>query len=162
VQLDGRLQEAGSIVWSDGTCSGYGRQGTPTAPPYMFQRDIDYGSGALFFTRRELFRSLGGFDEAFAPAYYEDADFCLRLGQAGFRVVYEPRACALHFEFASSSSPADALAQQAERRPLFLAKHAEALAQHAAAGAAPLFARTHGDDRRVLFIDDRVPHAALG
>ena len=52
VHLDGRLQEAGAIIWRDGTCQGYGRGDRPTAPPYMFRRDVDYGSGAFLLTRR--------------------------------------------------------------------------------------------------------------
>ena len=30
-----------------------------------------------------MFTELGGFDEAYAPAYYEDADFCMRLAAGG-------------------------------------------------------------------------------
>src|SRR5262249_9866679 len=68
----GTLQEAGSIIWSDGTCLGYGRGNSPFAPEYSFRRDVDFCSAAFLLTPRELFLRLGGFDLAFSPAYYED------------------------------------------------------------------------------------------
>ena len=63
---------------------------------------MDYCSGAFLFTPTELFRSLGGFSADFAPAYYEDADYCMTLWQNGLRVVYEPHAVIRHYESASS------------------------------------------------------------
>ncbi|MFY8107037.1 MAG: glycosyltransferase family 2 protein, partial [Elstera sp.] len=102
ILLNGRLQEAGSIIWQDGSCLGYGRNLPPEAPEVMFRRDVDYCSGAFLLFRRALFAEMGGFDERYAPAYYEETDFCLRLWQRGLRVVYEPRAVLDHFEFGSS------------------------------------------------------------
>ncbi len=66
---DGRLQEAGSIIWSDGSCEGYGRGDDPSAPEFNFERDVDFCSAALLLTPRRLFESLGGFDERYRPAY---------------------------------------------------------------------------------------------
>jgi GT2 family glycosyltransferase len=163
VGLDGRLQEAGSIVWRDGTCTGYGRGDAPLAPAYMFERDVDYGSGALLLTPRGLFLAAGGFDDAYAPAYYEDADYALRLWAAGRRVVYEPRVVALHHQFASAPSIAEALEQQAARRPTFEARRRVELGgQPAPDPANVLGARSRTRGLRVLFVDDRVPHASLG
>ncbi len=163
---DGTLQEAGSIVWNDGSCLGYGRGQAPDRPEFMFRRDVDYCSGAFLLTPRALFEELGGFDEDFAPAYYEEADYCLRLWRTGRRVVYEPRATVLHHEFASSPSMAHAVRMQAERRALFVRKHAaELAAQQPPAVERVLAARTRGRAQggaRVLVLDDRVPHDALG
>ena len=49
--------------------------------------------------RADCWRRLGGLDDAFAPAYYEEVDFCLRAKEAGWRVVYEPTAVVRHYEF---------------------------------------------------------------
>ena len=49
----------------------------------MFRRDVDYCSGAFLLTPTALFRRLGGFDERYAPAYYEETDYCVRLWKAG-------------------------------------------------------------------------------
>ena len=68
--LDGSLQEAGSLIWQDGSCLGYGRGEDPEQPEYMFRRDVDYCSGAFLLFRKQDFIALNGFDEEFAPAYY--------------------------------------------------------------------------------------------
>jgi GT2 family glycosyltransferase len=85
---DGRLQEAGGIIFSDASGWNYGRLDTPQKPEYSFSRDVDYVSGAALLLSTELFRSLGGFDERYAPAYYEDADLCFAVRASGKRVVF--------------------------------------------------------------------------
>jgi GT2 family glycosyltransferase len=164
VLLDGSLQEAGSIVWADGSCLGYGRGASPSAGPFMFQRDVDYGSGAFLLTPRELFLERGGFDEDYRPAYYEEVDYCLWLHERGRRVVYEPRATIVHYEFASSRKREDAIRMQVERRAVLVGKHEAALRRQPAPQLErALWARQRpGRGRRILLLDDRVPHAALG
>ena len=161
--LDGSLQEAGSIIFADGSCMGYGRGQDPDAPAFRFRREVDYCSGAFLLTPRQLFERLGGFDEAFAPAYYEETDYCMRLRQHGFRVLYEPAAAIRHVEFASSVSSERALALQARHRALFVERHRETLRdQPPPDPSRALFARSSGRRRRLLIIDDRVPHVGLG
>lgn len=160
---DGSLQEAGSIVWSDGSCLGYGRGADPFAPEFMFQRDVDYCSGALLLTPRELFLGMGGFDERYAPAYYEEVDYCVRLWRSGRRVVYDPHMTAQHFEFASSSSMDAAVRMQVERRATFVGIHRDWLeSQPAPVIDRALHARSRRRGLRVLFVDDRVPRRRLG
>ncbi|MGC3991459.1 MAG: glycosyltransferase [Chthoniobacteraceae bacterium] len=158
---DGKLQEAGSIIWNDGSCQGYGRGDDPLAPPYQFRRDVDFCSGAFLLTRSRLFGS--GFDEAFSPAYYEETDYCVRLWKSGYRVVYEPSAAILHFEFASSASSQNAIALQVKNRATFQERHHDWLRQQPAPTGDLLRVRRrpHGQPR-VLFIDDLVPHPHYG
>ena len=54
-------------------------------------------TGACLMTRAEVFREVGGFDEAF-PLNYNDVDYCLRVRRAGYRVVYTPHAQLYHHE----------------------------------------------------------------
>ena len=162
---DVTLQEAGSHIWRDGSCAGYGRGGSPFAPEYMFRRDVDYCSAVFLLTRRDLFLEGGGFDEAFAPAYYEDTDYCVRLWKRGKRVVYDPRVSVLHYEFASSGSQRSALDLQSRHRQVFVEKHGEWLrAQPPFSPDDALRAREHTRPRRkrILYLDDRVPHVRLG
>ncbi len=163
VFLDGRLQEAGSIIWNNGTCSGYGRDDDPLAAPYMFRRDVDYCSGALLLTRKDLFDRLGGFDSVFSPAYYEETDYCVRVWDAGFRIVFEPGATILHYEFASRS-PDEASELQMRHRQIFVERNqARVSTYRSKSDANVLFARTAGvRKQRILIIDDRVPHPYLG
>jgi GT2 family glycosyltransferase len=161
--IDGALQEAGDIIWSDASCAGYGRGADPWAPEFQFRRDVDYVSGAFLMTPRALFEDMGGFDLAFAPAYYEETDYCARLWARGMRVGYDPRIRLTHFEFGSSSSSAAALALQAAHREVFATRHAAELAQQPAPGSPPLKARMRGPVRgRVLILDDMVPTPELG
>ena len=163
ILLDGTLQEAGSIVWQDGGCLGYGRGDNPTAPAYMFRRDVDYCSGAFLLTPRRIWEQLGGFDEVYKPAYYEETDYCIRLWEHGLRVVYEPSAVLVHYEFASSKSSANAIQLQIEHRRIFAERHREILARQCFPDVAnALIARSRGTTERVLFLDERVPHVWLG
>ena len=96
---DGRLQEAGGIIFNDGSGANIGRNYQDTTDPlFNFVRPVDYCSAALLATPRSLFLELGGFDTHFAPAYYEDTDYAFRLREAGWRVYYQPDACVIHFE----------------------------------------------------------------
>ena len=161
--LDGTLQEAGNVIWRDGSCAGYGRGDKPDNGAYLFRREVDYCSGAFLMLRTGLFRQLGGFDEAFAPAYYEESDFCLRLIAEGYRVVYEPMAYLRHYEFASTGSMRAAAALQKKNRTLFRKKHAGFLRDQPAADPARiLHARTSNKHPNLLLIDDAVPHVSLG
>ena len=163
ILLDGTLQEAGSIIWQDASCAGYGRGDSPFAPEYMFQRDVDYSSGAFLLTPKDLFFKLGGFDQSYYPAYYEETDYCFRLKQIGKRVVYDPNAVILHFEFASSQSSKQAIRLQIKNQENFLQKHSSFLKfQQASVDLNFLEARMLNQKRRILFIDDRVPHPSLG
>ncbi len=162
----GALQEAGSIVWSDASTLGYGRDLPPDCGEAMYRRDVDYCSGAFLMTPRSLWDRLGGFDEAFAPSYYEDADYCMRLRRCGFRVVYEPAAAADHFEFGSEAHRGDARAAMERNRKRFRARHAAMLHRshlpHAPSNI--LIARTARppERQRMLVLDNEVPLGALG
>lgn len=163
VLLDGRLQEAGSLVWADGSCAGYGRGEDPEAGEFRFRRPVDYCSGAFLLTPLERFRALGGFDTVYSPAYYEESDYCLRLQDQGLQVVYEPFAVIRHFEFASSGGQDGAVALQQRNRQVFAERHARRLAGKARPNPAGLLqARSLSSRPRLLLIDDRVPHEALG
>jgi GT2 family glycosyltransferase len=99
---DGTLQEAGSIVFNDGSAANFGRgEKALDAPLYNYVREVDYCSGALLATPRELFNQLGGFDARYSPAYYEDVDYCFRVRSKGRRVYYQPASIVTHHEGAS-------------------------------------------------------------
>lgn len=48
--------------------------------------------------RKELWDEIGGFDERFIPAYYEDVDLAFQVRERGYKVVYQPESEVVHFE----------------------------------------------------------------
>jgi O-antigen biosynthesis protein len=95
---DGRLQEAGGIVWVDGHGWNYGRGKDPDESRFRYAREVDYCSASSLLVRKHLFDELGGFDERYAPAYYEDTDLCFGVRSLGYKVVYQPLSRVIHYE----------------------------------------------------------------
>lgn len=99
---DGYLQEAGGIVWKDASAWNYGNQQDPEDAKYSYVKSVDYVSGASMMIRAELWNEIGGFDERFAPAYYEDTDLAFSVRQKGYDVVFQPKSVVVHFEGVSN------------------------------------------------------------
>jgi len=124
----GVLQEAGCIIYQNGTTNGYLRFAAAEDPRAMFIRDVDYCSGVFCILRRDKFLAMGGFDLAYAPAYFEETDLCMRLREAGLRCIYNPSLLIEHFEFGSQPT-ASAKRNIAERRQIFLGRWEKTLVE---------------------------------
>lgn len=98
---DGKLQEAGGIIFNDGSGYNYGRNDDPNNYKYNYVREVDYCSGACLLVRKDVFEKIDGFDEQFTPAYYEDTDLCFAIRKLGYKVIYQPKSNVIHFEGAS-------------------------------------------------------------
>lgn len=101
---DGLLQEAGGILWKDGSAWNYGNRQNPNLPEFNYVKEADYISAASVMIRRTLWEEIGGFDERFVPAYYEDTDLAFTVRSKGYRVMYQPKSVVVHFEGVSNGT----------------------------------------------------------
>ena len=159
---DGSLQEAGGIVFADGSAANFGRGDDPRKPEYNYVRDVDYCSGAAIMLPSTLWLQLGGFDNYYERAYYEDTDLAFRVRQAGYRTLYQPFAKIIHSEGATSGTdPSKGEKRyQTENQVRFLERWRDALELgHAAPSTPPELAKDRGVAGHVLIIDWATPMA---
>lgn len=159
VYPDGRLQEAGGLVFADGSCWTTGRFEPRDVPLFRCRREVDYVSGASLLIRREVFVRVGGFDTRYAPAYYEDADLAFAVRRLGLRVYYEPASVTIHCEGISAGTDLDHGMKRHQRpnQMKFVDKWTAELAAQPPAGTA-LERAIHWRRRgRVLVVDAMTP-----
>jgi glycosyltransferase involved in cell wall biosynthesis len=107
---DGRIQHAGVVLGFDGVAGHANRLADRLAPGHGGRLHVAHSvsavTAACMVTRREAWEEVGGLDEHNLPIAFNDVDYCLRLQQAGWRVVWTPFAEMRHYESLTRGSDA--------------------------------------------------------
>ena len=107
---NGTIQHAG-VATGLFEIAGHPFRGLPEKPYYFdfthVIRNCAAVTGACLMVRRDVFHSVGGFDEPNLPTCFQDVDLCLKMLDQGYRVVYTPFAKLFHYESFSKKSVAE-------------------------------------------------------
>lgn len=159
---DGALQEAGGILWRDGSAWNYGNQRSPLDPEFNYVKEADYISGAAIMIRKSLWEEIGGFDDSFAPAYYEDTDLAFEVRKHGYKVMYQPLSKVVHFEGVSNGTDTSSGQKeyQIKNQKKFYEKWKSVLkAEHFPNGENVFLAKDRSRNKKqILVVDHYVPN----
>jgi GT2 family glycosyltransferase len=154
-----KLQEAGGIIWKDGSAWNFGRNQDPNEPVFNYAREVDYCSGASIMLPKIIFNKMKGFDSYYSPAYCEDSDLALRLRDRGYRVIYQPLSTVIHYEGITSGKDTNSgiKSYQIVNLEKQYRRWKHKLSMHQKNGENTELAINRRADKKVLVIDEITP-----
>ena len=160
IYANGQLQEAGGIIWQDGSAWNFGNSGNPGDAEYNYVKEADYVSGASMMIKKTLWNEIGGFDERYVPAYNEDSDLCFEVRKKGYKVYFQPFSTVVHYEGISHGKDVNKGVKkyQVVNHQKFVEKWSEELKLKSKKGTEVFFERDRSNpDKHVLIIDHDLP-----
>lgn len=156
---DGKLQEAGGLVWKSGAPWNYGKLGNASHPRFNYVRQADYLSAAALFVRSDVWREVDGFSEEYAPAYYEDTDLAYKIRQSGYKTLYCPMSTVIHFEGVSNGTDTSSglKAYQQVNSAKFRSRWHKEFRHYAVEGDQPEHEVDRNCTQRILVVDADTP-----
>ena len=157
LNADGTIQDAGWTISQDGWGHPIGRNHPADSGEHDYVRQVDCVGGACFLVAKALFDLAGGFDDALAPAYYEEFDLAFALRQRGYKTLYQPESRVRHLGSCSyGAETRDRLSVINHGK--FVAKWHDHLHDQPQGNEAPfILSQRHGGRPAILLIDDRIP-----
>lgn len=101
------IQHAGAAISKTGRVKYLGRGEPIDAPEHNERREVQCLISACWLMKSEIPECIGGLDEVFNPAQFEDFDFCYRAREAGWTVLYDPVAEMYHYESVTTDASPD-------------------------------------------------------
>ncbi|RAI57192.1 glycosyltransferase family 2 protein [Roseicella frigidaeris] len=102
---DGRLQHGGVVIGVGGVADHYLLRSEPGDSGYFgslaLVREVAAVTGACLALRKSVFEAVGGLDAQNLAVAFNDIDLCLRIREAGWRILWTPFAALHHLESAS-------------------------------------------------------------
>ncbi len=118
---DGMVQHGGIVISIAGVADhafrGYAKDSTGYLGQLKIARNVSAVTAACLMTRRDVFEEIGGFDESLVVAY-NDIDFCLRLREKGYLIIWTPWAELCHHEYKTRGYPTTSKEMKRERKEI--------------------------------------------
>lgn len=144
------LNQAGGIIFSDGTITNYGKDSDGNDYEYNYVREVDFVSPYSLGITRQAFRATKGFDAQYSDPNYLACDLAMRVRRAGLKVVYDPRSVALLTTVPGEASPSDQQLFTEQWRAVLKKSHYQP-------GTDLLLAARSGNPKRILIVDSIIP-----
>ena len=90
INNDGKLNEAGGIIWNNGDFINFGYGNDVDLPEYNYVKEVDYIPEGSMIIKKYIFQRTGGFDERFLNDY-KNIDLAFKVRKCGFKVIYQPK-----------------------------------------------------------------------
>lgn len=156
---DGKLQDAGGIIWGSGNPWNYGNRQNANDPRFCYARQADYLSGAALMVPAKIWKDVRGLSNYLEPMYFEDTDFAFKVREAGYTTWFVPSSVIYHYEGMTSGTDVSSgfKRYQEVNRPKFKRRWANDYARFGREGQNPDLEKDRGIIGRVLFVDYTTP-----